>query len=89
MPGRFTPGTHLIGWLDLRVRVENMEKRKFFTLLGLELRPLSHPACCSQSLYRVRYPGSFQTLVLSFMFSLFNGAVNTLDYTTFYGMIIE
>jgi hypothetical protein len=30
--------------------LDNMEKRKFLTLLGLEIRPLGHPAC-SQSLY--------------------------------------
>jgi hypothetical protein len=56
-PGRFTPeetahGIHWTGgW------VYNLEKRKFLTLPGLELRPLSRPARC-QSLYRLRYPGS-------------------------------
>jgi hypothetical protein len=45
-PGRFTPGerapvTHWIGcWVGLRTRLENVEKRKFLTLPGLELRPL-------------------------------------------------
>jgi hypothetical protein len=34
-----------------------MEKRKFLTLLGLELRPPGRPAL-NQSLYRLRYPGS-------------------------------
>jgi hypothetical protein len=52
------PGTHWIGgWLGLRTDLEDAEKRKYFTLPGLELRPL----CClarSQSLYRLRYPGS-------------------------------
>jgi hypothetical protein len=41
----------------------DMEKRKFLTLPGLELRHLGRPAC-SQSLYRLRYPGSLFTLVL-------------------------
>jgi hypothetical protein len=47
-PGRFTPGerapdTHLIGgWVDLRAGLDNLEKRKFLTLPGLELRPLGH-----------------------------------------------
>jgi hypothetical protein len=56
-PGRFThgeraPNTHWIGgW------VNDLEKRKLFTLSGLELRPLSRPAR-SQSLYRLRYPDS-------------------------------
>jgi hypothetical protein len=59
-PGRFTPGekassTHLIGvWVDPRAGLDDVEKRKFFTLPGLELRPLGRPAC-SQSLYRLRY----------------------------------
>jgi hypothetical protein len=35
----------------------HVEKRKFLTLPGLKLRPLGHPAC-SQSLYRLSYPGS-------------------------------
>jgi hypothetical protein len=42
-------GTH---WLEVWVDVE---KRKFLTLPGLELRPLGHPAR-SQSVYRLRYP---------------------------------
>jgi hypothetical protein len=63
--GRFThgenvPGTHCIGdWVDPRAGLEDVEKRKFFTLLGLELRPLGRPVC-SQSLYRLRYPDSQQ-----------------------------
>jgi hypothetical protein len=49
-PGRFTPrerasGTHWIeGWVDPRAGVDDLEKRKFLTLPGLELRPLSRPA---------------------------------------------
>jgi hypothetical protein len=56
-PGRFTagdkaPGTHSIGgWVDLRTGLEDVEKRKFLTLPGLELRPLGRRAR-SQSLYR-------------------------------------
>jgi hypothetical protein len=38
-----------------RVCLHDFEKRKFSTLPGLELRPLSRPAR-SQSLYRLRYP---------------------------------
>jgi hypothetical protein len=37
--------------------LDDLEKRKFLTLPGLELRPLGRPAC-SQLLYRLRYPGS-------------------------------
>jgi hypothetical protein len=40
-----------------RVGLEDVEKRKFLTLPGLELRPLGRPAR-SQSLYRLSYPGS-------------------------------
>jgi hypothetical protein len=63
-PGRFTPwerapGTHWIGgWVDPRGDLDDMEDRKLFTLLGLELRTLSRPAS-SQSLYRLRYPDSY------------------------------
>jgi hypothetical protein len=63
-PGRYTPeerasGTHWIGgWVGPRAGVDDVEKRKFLTLLGLEFRPLGHPTR-SQSLYRRRYPTSF------------------------------
>jgi hypothetical protein len=54
-PVRFTPeekapGTHWIGgWVDHRAYLDDVEKRKFLTLPGLELRPLCRPAH-SQSL---------------------------------------
>jgi hypothetical protein len=63
-PGRFTsderaPGTHWIGsWVGPKPGLNDAEERKFSTLPGLELRPLGYPAC-SQSLYRLRYPGSY------------------------------
>jgi hypothetical protein len=57
-PCRFTPGTHWIGGLVvLRAGLDEVEKRKFLTLPGLELRPLCRPAR-SHSLYLLRYPGS-------------------------------
>jgi hypothetical protein len=49
-PGRFThreraPGTHWIGgWADPRAGLDDVEKRKFLTVPGLELRPLGRPA---------------------------------------------
>jgi hypothetical protein len=43
--------------VDPRAGLDDVEKRKFLTLPGLELRPLRGPAR-SQSLYRLRYPGS-------------------------------
>jgi hypothetical protein len=57
-PGRFTPGerapgTHwLEGWVSPRVGLDDVEKRKFLNLPGLELRPLDRPTR-SQSLYRL------------------------------------
>jgi hypothetical protein len=59
-PGRFitgerSPATHLIGdCVDHRAGQDDLEKIKFLTLSGLELRP---PRSFSQSLYRLRYPG--------------------------------
>jgi hypothetical protein len=44
-PGEIARGTHWIGdWVGARVRLDNMEKRQFLTLPGLELRPLGRPA---------------------------------------------
>jgi hypothetical protein len=37
--------------------LDDVEKTKFLTLPGLELRPLGRPAR-GHSLYRLRYPGS-------------------------------
>jgi hypothetical protein len=68
-PGRFTPGetpsgTHWIGgWMDPRAGLEDVEKRKFLILPGVELRPLGRPAR-SQSLYRLRYLGSYLSIYL-------------------------
>jgi hypothetical protein len=57
-PGERAPGTYwTVGWVSLRAGLDDMQ-RKFLTLLGLELRPLGRPAR-SQSLYRLRYPGSY------------------------------
>jgi hypothetical protein len=44
-PGERAPGTHWIGgWVDLRVGQDDLEKLKFLTPPGLELRPLHRPA---------------------------------------------
>jgi hypothetical protein len=43
--------------VDPRAGLADLEKRKFFTLPGLELQPICHPAR-NQSLYPLRYPGS-------------------------------
>jgi hypothetical protein len=44
--------------VDPRAGVDDLEKRKFLTLPGLELPPLGRPAR-SQSLYRLRNPVAF------------------------------
>jgi hypothetical protein len=55
LPGRFTPCTHWIGGcVGPRAGLDDVEKRKFLTLPGLELQPRVRPAR-SQSLYRPRY----------------------------------
>jgi hypothetical protein len=51
--------------VDPRAGLDDVEKRKFLTLPGLELRPLRRPAR-SQSLYRLRYSGS-TSLCISFI----------------------
>jgi hypothetical protein len=43
--------------VDPRAGLDDVDKRKFLTLAGLELRPFGRPAR-SQSLYRLRYHGS-------------------------------
>jgi hypothetical protein len=43
--------------MDPRAGLDDVEKRQFLTLPGLELRLLSRPGR-SQSLYRLSYPGS-------------------------------
>jgi hypothetical protein len=56
-PGRFTPGTHWIGgWVDPRAGLDDLEKRQFLTLPGLEIRPFRYEVR-SQSLYRLRCTG--------------------------------
>jgi hypothetical protein len=42
--------------------MDDMEKRKFLTLPGLELHPLGHPTH-SQSLFRLCYPSSSLSVV--------------------------
>jgi hypothetical protein len=61
-PARFIPGERapstlwIEGWVDPRAGLDDVEKRKFLTLLGLELRPIGRLAR-SQSLYRLSYLG--------------------------------
>jgi hypothetical protein len=81
-PGRFTPGerapgTHSIGgWVNPRDSLDDMEKWKLLTLSGLELRPLGCPAR-SQSLYRLRCPGSLLLLLLFIRFKVIRTFIST------------
>jgi hypothetical protein len=62
-PGERAPGTHLIGgWVGPRAGLDDVEKRKLLTPLGLELLLLSRPAR-SQLLYQLRYPGSSESSI--------------------------
>jgi hypothetical protein len=47
-----------------RAGLDDVEKRKFLTVPGLELPPLGLPAR-SQSLYRLSYPGSYMIVIYS------------------------
>jgi hypothetical protein len=41
-PGKELPGTHWIGgWMDPRAALDDVKKRKFFTMQELEIRPFS------------------------------------------------
>jgi hypothetical protein len=58
-PAALSPGAHWIeGRVGPRAGVEDVEKRTFLTLPGLEPRPLNRPDR-SQSLYRVHYTDSW------------------------------
>jgi hypothetical protein len=57
-PGERAPGTHYIGSSVIpRAGLDDIEKTKFLTSPGLELRPLDRPTC-RQSLHRLRYRAS-------------------------------
>jgi hypothetical protein len=61
-PGGKETSTHWIGgWVGPRAGLDDVKKKKFLTLPGLELRPLDRPAR-SQSLYRLRYLDSLTCL---------------------------
>jgi hypothetical protein len=81
-PCRFThgeraPATHWIGgWVDPRASLDEVEKKKFLTLPVLELRPLGRPAR-SQSLYRLRYPGSSRLAFIIYMYLLYTFTVTS------------
>jgi hypothetical protein len=56
-----------VGWaVGPRASLDDVEKRKFFTLPGPELQLLGRQAR-SQSLYRLRYPGSYNKELYSLL----------------------
>jgi hypothetical protein len=59
-----------------RAGLDNMEKKKFFILPGLELRPLGRPAR-SQSLYRLRYPEYLREVFFFLILNLCGGTLGT------------
>jgi hypothetical protein len=78
-PEERAPGTHWIGgWVDPRDGLDDVEKRKFLTIPGLELLPLGRPAR-SQSLYRLRYPGSrLDIMTILIYYQEYNGIRNNI-----------
>jgi hypothetical protein len=75
-------GIHCIGgWVDPRAGLDHMEKWKFLTPPGLEPRPLSRPAR-SQSLYRLRYPGSLTATQFIFKLEYFVVFLNCMSISS-------
>jgi hypothetical protein len=68
--------------VGLRTGLDGVEKKRFLTLPGPELRPLSRPAS-SQSLYRLRYPCSPLLLRTSYInIAIWNvQLIHILDFT--------
>jgi hypothetical protein len=56
-PGERAPGTHWIGgWVDPRASLDDVEKRLFLTLSGLELQPiLGRPARSQSAVKKVEF----------------------------------
>jgi hypothetical protein len=75
-PGRFTTHerasrTHWIGgWVGPRAGLDDVEKRKFLPLPGLEHRPLYRPSL-SQTLYRLTYRGLSVKLFIDWLIHTF------------------
>jgi hypothetical protein len=76
-PGERAPGTHWIGcWVD--PGLDDVEKRKFLTLSGLELRHLGRPAR-SQSLYRLSNAG-FTYIVVGIKYKTHVSSFSAIDF---------
>jgi hypothetical protein len=59
--------------MDPRAGLDDVEKSKFLTVMGLELRSLGRPAS-SQSLCRLSYPGSKGDCIPSITFQILLGS---------------
>jgi hypothetical protein len=79
-------GTHWIGGrMDPRAGLDNMEKLKFLTLQGLELRHFGRPDS-SQSLYRLRYRGSSKLLIVMLIYHSHKSTDLVTVLPKYYGM---
>jgi hypothetical protein len=65
--------------LGPRTGLNDIERRKFLTLPGLQLRSLRRPAR-SQSLYLLRYPGSTRCYIMFIFFLTRLYAVNCMEF---------
>jgi hypothetical protein len=82
-PGKEPPVTHWTGgWVNPRTGLDDVDMRNFLIIPGLEIRPLGRPDR-SQSLCRLRYPGSWGTLyrILYRIFYVLNVLIFPTKYT--------
>jgi hypothetical protein len=64
LPGRFTPGTHWIeGWVAPKIGLNDVGKRQFLPLPGLELRPLSRRVAI-----RLSYSTGIMTIIAYYIY---------------------
>jgi hypothetical protein len=55
-PRERTPGIHwIVGWVGPRARLDDVEKKKFLTLRGLEPWPHDHPARSQSLITQIYY----------------------------------
>jgi hypothetical protein len=71
-PRVVVPRIHWVGgWMGPRYGLDDVEKREILPLVGLGLTPLVCPAC-SQSLYRLSYPGPNFIKMQFFIIDIYN-----------------
>jgi hypothetical protein len=80
-PGERAPGTYWIGgWVEPRAGLDDVDKRRFLTLLGLELRTLCRTR--SPSLYRRAIPATYTKLVTTVIYSAISALYSSLLQTS-------